>query len=605
MRRQRLKVGGGRRQAQGSRFERAFTVQMSMKTIFCLGLGLLLFCSSCSGRQTEATDVMPAVESESYSDAVDTACSYFYFMWGRAAELEEKFEEAMEAYEKALVCDPGARSIARKLALLLINSGKREQAVVALEQIIAESPDDLDARSLLANLYASMERYDDAVKTYRSILEIEPDDTHSLLLLGSLHAKNRDYNLARKALEHLVAVNPESFMGYSYLAKLYRELRFYDKAFVAYRKALDLNWSSPFAMELAGFYESRKRFADAEDVYLSILEHEEANDEATERLIRLYLHQKKIDEALVELERLRAIREDDERLDLTIGRILLDQKRYEEAAGHFSRVLSENSNAPDAVRTMLALTYYESGKFLQARQALAGIQPESDVFEDSILMRIRILQEEEDLGAAEKLLLEMIAGEETRRKEFYFVLASLYRKQDRPEEGRAVFSQAEKAFPDNAKVVFEHALFLDRLGEMDEAIVLMEKVLLLDPDEPYALNYVGYTWADREMNLEKALEYVSRAVSLKPEDGYVQDSLGWVYFKMGDFSRAVEELEKAVALQADDPTINEHLGDAYLKNGDRQRALDSYRKAAELYQDKDKKEQVMVKIRGISKRDSE
>lgn len=192
-----------------------------------------------------------------------------------------------------------------------------------------------------------------------------------------------------------------------------------------------------------------------------------------------------------------------------------------------------------------------------------------------------------------------------RRKEFYFVLASLYRKEDRPEEGKAVFRQAEKAFPDNVKVLFEYALFLDRLGEIDEAIVQMEKVLLLDPDEPYALNYVGYTWADREMNLEKALEYVSRAVSLKPEDGYVQDSLGWVYFKMKDFSRAVEELEKAVALQNDDPTINEHLGDAYLKKGEQEKALASYLQAVALYQDEDKKEQVIVKIRKIRNRDSE
>ncbi len=576
-----------------------------MKKIICLGLSLFLFCSSCSGRQTEDSNPASALDSESYSDSVDTACSYFYFMWGRSAEIEGKFSEAMEAYEKALVCDPGVHSITMKLALLLINSGKNEQAAVVLEKIIDEDPNDLDARSLLAKLYAIMGHDDDAVKIYLAILKIEPDDTHSLLLLGTLYAKNHEYSKARTTLEHLVAVDPDSFMGYSYLAKLYRELHFYDKAFVAYHKALDLNWSTPLAMELAGFYGSVKHFADAEDVYLSILEHEETNDEATERLIRLYLHQKKIDEALDELEKLRSIRVDDERLDLTIGRILLDQKRFDEAVEHFSRVLSENSNAPDAVRTMLALTYYESGKLPQSRQVLAGIPPESDVFVDSILMRIRILQEEKDLDGAEKLLQELIGNEETRRKEFYFVLASLYRKEDRPEEGRSVFRQALKAFPDNVKALFEYALFLDRLGEIDEAIVQMEKVLLLDPDEPYALNYVGYTWADKGINLEKALDYVSRAVILKPEDGYVQDSLGWVYFKIGDFSRAVEELEKAVALQNDDPTINEHLGDAYLKKGERGKALSSYLQAAALYQDEDKKEQVIVKIREIRSHNSE
>lgn len=569
-----------------------------MNKIVVLLCCLVIGCSACAPR---SADMVAGQEDEPYLDSVDTACSYFYFLWGLSAETDGEYGAAREAYEKALVCDPRADDVAVKLAMLLMNIGRKEQAVAELEKIIARNPEDIEYRSLLAGLYGAMDDYPEAIRIYLGILKIEPEDTHTMLLLGSLYARQREYSQAIEVLEKQVRLEPDSFMGYTYLAKLYHELLFFEKSFAAYEKALDLKWSSQLAFELAGFYENRERFEDAEDVYLLVLKNDPASEMALERLARLYLRQRKIDEALAQLSALRDLQADPQALDLTIGRILLEQGKKEEAIAHF-RMMLEDEDCPEEIRSLLALAYYENGSEEEAHKVLEEISPDSENFIESVVLRVRMMQEKDQAGA-EKLLLDMIGKDETRRSDFYFVLAALYRMDKRIPEAVALFERACRDFPDDPRVLFEYGLFLDRIGKVDAALVKMEKVVELSPDDPSALNYVGYTWADRGINLDKALEYITNAVELKPDDGYIRDSLGWVYYRMEKYDRAVEELSKAVELQSDDPTIHEHLGDAYAGQGDWRKALQAFTEAITLCRDEAQKQKIEKKVAEIVSRE--
>ncbi len=91
--------------------------------------------------------------------------------------------------------------------------------------------------------------------------------------------------------------------------------------------------------------------------------------------------------------------------------------------------------------------------------------------------------------------------------------------------------------------------------------------LKLYPDQPQVLNYLGYSWVDMNMNLDEALGMIRKAVELRPDDGYIVDSLGWAYYRLGRFDEAAAELEKAISLRPEDATINDHLGDAYWRVG--------------------------------------
>ncbi len=108
----------------------------------------------------------------------------------------------------------------------------------------------------------------------------------------------------------------------------------------------------------------------------------------------------------------------------------------------------------------------------------------------------------------------------------------------------------------------------------------------LNPDQPQVLNYLGYSWVDMGLHLDEALKMIKTAVSLSPNDGYVVDSLGWAYFKLGRYDDAVDQLEQAVLLQADDPTINDHLGDAYWKVGRKLEATFQWAHARDFNPDK-------------------
>ena len=95
----------------------------------------------------------------------------------------------------------------------------------------------------------------------------------------------------------------------------------------------------------------------------------------------------------------------------------------------------------------------------------------------------------------------------------------------------------------------------------------LKKALKLYPDQPHVLNYLGYSWIDQGINLDEGMRMIRRAVEQRPDDGYIVDSLGWAYFRLGNYDEAVKNLERAVELKPDDPTINDHLGDAYWQPG--------------------------------------
>ncbi len=568
-----------------------------------LSLSILFFFgnSACSsGNQAVGKSLQAAqinnVESE--DEPTDSACAYFYFLWGNSAESEGKYDEALEAYEKSLVCDPHADYVNQKLVILLFNMGKKEQSITQLEKMIADNPSDLQYRLLLGNIYTSMGEKEKAIDVYEEVLRISPDDPQTLLMLGALYASNRDLLKARTTLEKLVKVDNRSINGYNYLAKVYRELNFFDESIEAYKKALDLNWTPILAYEAADLYEYRQRYDEAVAIYKRLLEEDETNTKIRGRLARIYLVQGKVDDALAELQELKNYTTSTDTVDLAIGRILLDEKRYTEAITLFEGMLARNENK-DVARSMLALTYYESGNTEKAKTILRQVPVTSKDYEESILMLAQILLGEKDTPRAITLLRNEIATEQTRRSSFYFLLANLLREEGDSAAGKEIFEQALLVFPGNDKILVEYGLFFDRLGDVEQAVEKMEQALAIAPDNFHALNYLGYTWADKGVNLEKALEYTKKAVALQPDDGFIRDSLGWAYFKMGRYAEAVVELEAAAGMQPEDPTIHEHLGDAYRMAGDLEKAVEAYEKAVRLYSDDAKKAHALSEIKAL------
>jgi tetratricopeptide (TPR) repeat protein len=128
-------------------------------------------------------------------------------------------------------------------------------------------------------------------------------------------------------------------------------------------------------------------------------------------------------------------------------------------------------------------------------------------------------------------------------------------------------------------IFFQRGIAYERLEKWELAEPNFKKALELFPEQPQVLNYLGYSWVDMNIKLEEGLGMIRKAVDLRPDDGYIVDSLGWAYFRLGRFEDAVSELERAVELRASDATINDHLGDAYWRTGRKLEAIFQWRTA--------------------------
>ncbi|GAA0772542.1 tetratricopeptide repeat protein [Roseibium denhamense] len=136
----------------------------------------------------------------------------------------------------------------------------------------------------------------------------------------------------------------------------------------------------------------------------------------------------------------------------------------------------------------------------------------------------------------------------------------------------------------------------ERLGKWDLAEADFRQALELEENQPQVLNYLGYSLVDQGLKLDEALEMIKTAVELRPTDGYIVDSLGWVYFRLGRYEEAVVELEKAIALRPSDPVINDHLGDAYWMVGRRNEARFQWNHARDLDPDEKELPKILDKI---------
>jgi tetratricopeptide (TPR) repeat protein len=131
-------------------------------------------------------------------------------------------------------------------------------------------------------------------------------------------------------------------------------------------------------------------------------------------------------------------------------------------------------------------------------------------------------------------------------------------------KGVATIAQPEKA---NWVLFYFRGICFERSHQWPKSEADLKKALELFPEQPHVLNYLGYSWVDQGVNLDQGMDMIKRAVQQRPDDGYIVDSLGWAYFRIGNYEEAVKQLERAIELKPEDPTINDHLGDAYWRIG--------------------------------------
>jgi len=196
---------------------------------------------------------------------------------------------------------------------------------------------------------------------------------------------------------------------------------------------------------------------------------------------------------------------------------------------------------------------------------------------NSPLKRNAQIQLATDLDSADRSdeaikILKNVTAEDPKDLEAIMALGNIERGRKKFADCAQTYSLGVDVLPpnnDKANSIYYYyrGICEERSKQWSKAEADMRKALELQPEQPHVLNYLGYSWIDQGVNLDEGMKMIKRAVEQRPDDGYIVDSLGWAYFRIGNYEEAAKNLERAIDLKPEDPTINDHLGDAYWRVG--------------------------------------
>lgn len=280
---------------------------------------------------------------------------------------------------------------------------------------------------------------------------------------------------------------------------------------------------------------------------------------------------------------------------------LLDQNRGYELGLVFANEAVRVRPNFDAAQSLIGDMLESDQRFAQAIITFEQIEPRSPLYWNS---RLRVARSYEELGLIEFAIgqFRSMGEERPERIDALMELGGLLRQKERFAEAATVYDQAvsriaKHAQPYHWALYYSRGIAQERSKQWDKAEADFLKALELLPDQPYVLNYLGYSWVDRNLNLDRGLGMVKKAAELRPNDGFIIDSLGWAYYRLNKYPEAVTELERAISLQPQDPTINDHLGDAYWQVGRHREARFQWERALNLGADSDKRPAIETKLR--------
>jgi tetratricopeptide (TPR) repeat protein len=525
--------------------------------------------------------------------------SYASFLAGYLAAKEGRFDDALAEYKKAQdYAGADEPEILFETAGILVKRGNLVDAGKLAERVLAVDDNNARARYLLAGVQAATGRKEQALASYQRILADDPDNEEVYVHISTLYADMGDPDKAEKQLTALVEKSPDSFLAHYYRGRLRAARKMYQPALDDFDNAATLQPGFDSALiEGAAVLEAMGRNADAESRYRQVLEANPNNPFVRERLGRVLILENKIDAAVDQFEVLKTQAGSNADFRTKLGLLYLDRGRYDDAIIEFRFVITAQP-LNHQVRFFLGNAYEEKGDIAEAQAQYRGVPAESPYFRDANLHLAMLLRQEKKFDEAAKVAAAL-REREPADPDLMTFNATILEDAKRYDEALALLKQAAVKSPKNSAIMFGIGVIQDKLGRFDDLVTAMESAIALDPNNATALNYLGYTYADRNLKLPEAESLIERALKVRPGDGFFLDSLAWVYYRQGRFEKAEETLRGALGAVPDDPVVLEHMGDIQSKLGKKADAIGWYEKA--LAKGAEKPDELRAKVESLKK----
>ena len=558
-----------------------------------------LFFSGCAPGILNAPKTSP--EALEFKQDYKSGNRYYYFTESQLMIRKGHFEKAIFYLNKAIENDPNSSFLQKELAGLYLRLQNPDKALKILEKIIKTDTNNIDSLILYGKLKQTLKDNESAKKTYEKIIKKDPLQKEIYLRLGSIYMDEENLDNAFRVYEQLVQFFPGSYVGFFFLGKIYSETGDLKQAEKSFLKTLKLepDLEEP-RFELINIYETQGKEKKIIRIYKDILEIDPDNIRASMGLGYYYYNIGRLESSEKILSMLGKKSINNPEITRTLIQLYIDQKNYAGAIIIIEGLLKgvpENSDlhyiagvAFDGIKDEKMMLYH-----------FKKVKPGSRFYKNASVHIAFLYQEQ---GKIEKGIsfLKNVIKVLPDNPDFIIYLGSFYEEVKKYDKAVETLKQGLETAPDNTKLLYRLGVVYDKWNKKSESIKVMKRIIELEPKHSNALNYLGYTYADMAINLNEAEQLITKALKYKPDDGYIIDSLAWVFYKKGDYKTALKHLQKAVKLVPDDPIILEHMGDVYLKLGLKSNALIYYQKSLSERQPDDKAG-IRKKIQELSSKD--
>lgn len=522
--------------------------------------------------------------------------AYRFVVEGSLLEQRGLIDRAVYNYKRAVDEDDRSPFLRTRLALVLLKQGEIDAATAQINKAISIDENYIDAYSILGKIYLVKADFESAIKSFNKIISVDKKSEDAYLDLCNVYLDRKNYDEAIRILRRLIKVNPSNALAYYYLGRTYSEINRLEKAKEYYKKVIDLKPLFVSAYKAVGLIEEfQGNYPEAVKYFKKALELEIGNDNLRGHIAQIYIEMEDYESAYVELKVLSENNPENVNLKVKMGLVLLKLNRLPEAVVLFTGVLKKHSPS-DKVRYYLAGTYFQMQDFENAMQQFSKISNRSDLYQDAQLNIAFMLNKSGKSGKAKQILKNAITNS-PKSPELYVTLSTILESEKKFKEAEALIKEALLHNKNNEQLLLRMATILDRQDKKASGLEYVNRVLKQNPDNPNALNYIAYSYAEDGVKLDDALKLVMAALKQKPDDGYILDTLGWIYFKQGRLKLALETLKKANDKVGNEPVILEHLGDVYGKLGNRNRSMEMYNRAIENSTDAGDIERIKNKLR--------
>lgn len=504
------------------------------------------------------------------------------FLKGNMSLIEGDYTTASVLFKHLVTLVPDDEFLQKKFAISLIRVGDLEASMVVLEKLYKKSKEE-KVGLILAGVYTGVDKEEEAKKVYRQILAANPKNEDACVFLSKALAMSKENGKAIAQLKACSDKDQKNGMYDYYAGKIYLEMGQVAQAMKSFEQANVRQPDLGQAVSARGIIlEEREQHDAAIKIYKKYLEKQPYDTGILTRVVQSLFLKERFDEVIPYAERLSDIEPENLNLKVKLGILYTDSKKYPEAISVFKDLLVSAPNS-DKILYYLGAIHQEMNEYQASIEYFNQIPSESGLYTDSSVQMANMLStlaqkefhEEQGTTWKEKFVKHVnqkLAEFKDMRIEFSVIKSGFY-------EGIGQYKDAMEAMmvvQDEKNFSTQHKYYLANLYEkekrFEESTALIMSIIEKEPKNAHAWNFLGYSLLVRGEQMDKAFEYIQTALKISPNDGYIRDSLGWYYFKKGEYGKALAELEMAFKKVPEDVEILKHLATVHKKMKDFSRA---------------------------------